>query len=111
MNTKEYDAFVDEVWNGKKTGNEDYDYLKNLFIMTTGIGGESGEVEEKLKKYVRDGFIDEKSLIKELGDVLYYTTKIAHTFGFTLDDIIQTNVDKLKGRVKRGTMHGSGDDR
>lgn len=104
-----YEKFVEETWLGKE--NAEDKELTDLFIMSTGLGGEAREVLENLKKFVRDGTLDKQKLKKELGDVLYYLTTIGRTFGFSLEDIMQANIDKLTNRLAKGTMRGSGDDR
>lgn len=104
---KEYEEFVKKTWLGCKDREDRH--LKDLFIMATGLGGEAGEVLEKLKKFIRDDYLDKETLKKELGDVLYYLTTIAATFGFSLEDIMNGNIDKLTNRLANGTMRGSGD--
>jgi NTP pyrophosphatase (non-canonical NTP hydrolase) len=91
-------------------------YPKGLSIIypTLGLCGESGEVAEKVKKYFRDN-TDLDSLKfqvrKELGDVLWYISNIASDLNISLDDVAITNIDKLKDRVDRNMLHGSGDNR
>ena len=106
--TSAYEAFVVSRW-----GNSHSNVLglSDLFVMTAGLGGETGEVLEKLKKYVRDGEYDRNLFAKELGDVLFYLTAIALRFEFTLEEIMQINVAKLTDRDARGVMRGSGDNR
>lgn len=105
-----YVDFVEECWTSHP-GTRPNDDLRDLTIMGFGIGGECGEVQEKLKKYVRDNFLDLPALIKELGDVLFYWTKICTRFGFLPSEVIAANKAKLNGRAARGTLRGSGDDR
>lgn len=105
----DYEEFVQRVWVGK--GKSAEASLRNLFIASTGLGGETGEVLEKLKKSVRDDVLDREALLKELGDVLYYLTVIARMHGYHLEDVIQGNVDKLTKRLHNNTVHGNGDDR
>lgn len=85
--------------------------LKDLYVMSTGTAGEAGEVMEKLKKYVRDKTLDKETLKLELGDVLYYLSRIASQFGMTLQEVMSANVEKINSRKQRGTMRGSGDNR
>lgn len=85
--------------------------LRDLYIMATGLGGETGEVLEKLKKYVRDGTECRDAMLLELGDVLFYVTRIAQQFGWSLDEVMKANVAKLKNRAARKTLAGSGDER
>ncbi len=81
-----------------------------------GLTGESGEIAEKVKKIIRDdgGVVSEekrKDLIKELGDVLWYLTDMADQLGATLQEVAQTNYEKLESRKSRGQISGSGDNR
>ena len=79
---------------------------------TLGLVGEAGEVAEKTKKMIRDGSnIKKGEIVKELGDVLFYTTAIANYFDTNLQEIININVDKLEDRASRGVLQGSGDNR
>lgn len=80
------------------------------------LNGEAGEVAEKVGKVLRDNdgvFTDElkAGIAAEIGDVLWYCAAIAQDLGFTLDDIANGNILKLKSRLKRGKIHGSGDNR
>ena len=59
----------------------------------------------------RDGSFDPEGIAKELGDVMWYLTMLADTLGYTLDDILKLNLQKLEGREERGTLGGSGDNR
>lgn len=84
----------------------------SLALYALGLTGEAGEVAEKIKKMFRDGtVIDGKGLAKELGDVLWYLTRIGARFGYDLQDILDLNVAKLEDRERRGQRRGSGDDR
>lgn len=89
---------------------------KNIIYPTLGLLGESGEIAEKVKKMIRDdnGKLtkEKKSLmIKELGDVLWYLSQLAHELDTTLDNIAQINIDKLFDRKNRNKLQGSGDTR
>ena len=76
-----------------------------------GLTGEAGEVSEKIKKLFRDNKIDDDAVLKELGDVLFYTVALSNIFGGSLVKIIELNMEKLNERVKNGTLQGSGDNR
>jgi NTP pyrophosphatase (non-canonical NTP hydrolase) len=81
-----------------------------------GLAGEAGEVAEHAKKAIRDdgGTVSEErraAMGKELGDVLWYVAQIASELDLQLDDIAQTNLDKLLSRQRRGVLSGSGDER
>ncbi|GHJ56082.1 hypothetical protein Nm8I071_53890 [Nonomuraea sp. TT08I-71] len=81
-----------------------------------GLVGESGELAEKVKKWVRDldseeSRIDRAGIAKELGDVLWYVAVLADHLDLSLDDIATANLAKLASRQGRGVLGGSGDDR
>lgn len=90
---------------------------ENRFIYTTlGMMGEAGEVSEKVKKIWRDkGKIisneDREEIKKELGDVLWYMSQLAAELDIPFDDVAKTNIEKLQSRLKRGALHGNGDNR
>lgn len=81
-----------------------------------GLNGEAGEVAEKVKKCWRDnnGIFDDnvkKAILKELADTLWYIWACADDMGYTLEDVLQTGITKVKERKETNTVHGSGDDR
>lgn len=68
-----------------------------------GLTGEAGEVSDIIKKHVFHGHdLDKDEIIKELGDVCWYVALLSHAIGVPLEDILQTNVDKLKRRYPEG---------
>jgi NTP pyrophosphatase (non-canonical NTP hydrolase) len=89
---------------------------KRLLIYIMGLSGETGEVSEKFKKMYRDAdgkmsLEFKEDVKKELGDVLWYVSSIAHELGFTLEEVAQANIDKIESRRARNVQHGNGDDR
>jgi NTP pyrophosphatase (non-canonical NTP hydrolase) len=81
-----------------------------------GLAGEAGEVAEHAKKAIRDDagqVTDERraAMAKELGDVLWYVSQLATELGLELDEIADTNLQKLLSRQRRGVLSGSGDER
>ena len=88
----------------------------NPIYPTLGLVGEAGEVADKVKKILRDnkGFFDDKSkdAIKfELGDVLWYISQLSSELGYELEDVANSNLQKLDSRKSRGKIQGSGDNR
>ena len=84
---------------------------ERLIENALGLTGEAGEVSEKIKKLFRDNRIDDDAVLKELGDVLFYTVALSNIFGGSLVKIIELNMEKLNERVRNGTLQGSGDNR
>ena len=55
--------------------------------------------------------VSDEDMIKELGDVLFYTVALANLFKGSLRHVIEQNIRKLDSRQKRGKLQGSGDNR
>lgn len=80
------------------------------------IGGEVGELQNKVKKLIRDGdnaFTHEQmeSLVKEIGDIQWYLAAICTELGIDLGRVAIENIQKLERRKAEGKLQGSGDDR
>jgi len=86
-------------------------------LLYTALGlGETGEVQGKVKKVLRDsnGVVSPETVaaIKgELGDVLWYLSQLSSELGIDLNEVAQSNLDKLADRAARGVLKGSGDNR
>ena len=89
---KTYRRFVQENWKGG--GN----LFKELFLMTSGLMGETGAVIDAMGKEMRDGVDKRDEIGLELGDVLYYLVKIADYYDFTIEELIEMNMKKLNER-------------
>ena len=78
-------------------------YMPNVLYAAIGICGEAGEVSELVKKYAYHGHaIDKDHLARELGDVLWYVSYMAHLFGYSLGEIMAMNQEKLAKRYPDG---------
>lgn len=81
-----------------------------------GLAEEAGEVAGKFAKAIRDesGVISEErkeAIKKELGDVCWFVAELSTLMGFSLEDVMQHNIDKLTSRKSRNVIHGEGDNR
>jgi NTP pyrophosphatase (non-canonical NTP hydrolase) len=106
VDTANYQAFVRESAIFPKRLGIIYCALK--------LAGEAGEVSEKIGKAIRDnGAYDEVTgeLALAPENVTWYITALAAELGSTLEEVIETNVEKLKSRRARGVIQGSGDNR
>lgn len=92
MKVKEFEAHV------QHHAKDDLD----LNYAVIALNGEAGEVAEWYKKAVlrknKIGLTDQ-DLLEELGDVLYYLTRLAQLKGWTLKEVMQANKEKLDKRV------------
>lgn len=96
----------------------------NLMYPALGLAGEAGEVAEKIKKISRNNNVLvpsrldvdvnlalKESIIKELGDVLWYVAAISSELGVSLYDVANKNIEKLLDRQARGVLKSEGDNR
>ena len=68
-----------------------------------GLTGEAGEVADLVKKYIFQGHdLDEEHFAKELGDVLWYVAVGASLKGYSLEQIMEMNIQKLRDRYPDG---------
>ena len=80
-----------------------YHQAESLIYCSLGLAGESGEVVELTKKLIRDdqlNLTDERRerFKEELGDVMWYLANLSKALGFTLEEIADHNIQKLKKR-------------
>lgn len=82
------------------------DSLSNAAL---GIGGESGEFIELVKKHLHHGIpIDHEKAKKELGDILYYVSRACDVFHFNMSEVAAANIEKLRRRYPDGFENGGG---
>ena len=99
---REHDADIYQL-DVLKYAPDYHDYLPNVLYAAIGMCGEAGEVSELIKKYAYHGHtIDTEHLARELGDVLWYVSYLAHLFGYPLGKIMAMNQEKLAKRYPDG---------
>ena len=96
--TNHLHTVVNKTWNFAKRLNSQQDHEQNAIV---GLAAEAGEVLDVGKKRwwhtpKKEGRRDE--LRAELGDVCYYLIKTIDVCGFTLDEVLKENRDKLRAR-------------
>ena len=76
---------------------------QNLVNGCLGLSGETGEVCDIVKKYLFQGHkLERDRIADELGDVLWYVALTAKGIGYSLNDIMEHNIEKLKKRYPNG---------
>ncbi len=91
-------------------------YPSDAFLeyLTLGLASEAGEVSGVVKKYIRqDSSFDtaKEKLVKELGDVMWYWTRLCYELNLNPEDIMEKNIEKLQQRKQKQTLQGDGDER
>lgn len=109
MDTEDYTAFV--ATEGKPT-REDTPHKELVAYAALGLAGEAGEVAELIKKGMRSKLaagtyrasepMNEAKLALELGDPVWYATRLAGLHDMTLGDILEINRMKLIRRNAHG---------
>lgn len=68
-----------------------------------GLAGEAGEVVDYLKKGIfhQHGYLVEH-VQEELGDLLWYVAGLCTQMGFSMESVMERNIDKLKQRYPGG---------
>jgi NTP pyrophosphatase (non-canonical NTP hydrolase) len=86
-----------------RTASNTRDTYKMLQEGLMGLNGEAGECIDILKKYLFQGHgLDRDHLAEELGDVAWYLAVTAHAIGWSFEDILKKNIEKLNKRYPDG---------
>ena len=93
MNEQEYAAFVAAGFTKRHEGTE------GLMHAAIGIGGESGELLDAVKKtWVYGKLLDLDNVVEELGDLEWYMEALRSLIGVNRETVIAANVAKLTRR-------------
>lgn len=77
--------------------------IGGIFNACLGLSGEVGEFNDMIKKWIfHEKPLDVEHAKKEAGDICWYLAMLCESFGWSLDEIMQMNVDKLKARYPEG---------
>lgn len=96
MTGKEYQKLA------MRTCSINNDNKSMLYHGVFGLASEAGEVAGLLQKVYQGHEFDEEHMKKELGDCMWMIAEICTALDFSLDDVMQTNIDKLKARYPDG---------
>ena len=112
-----YADFVDEVTS---QASKDDEYFvesceiieeqgvspERILTAAIGISAEGGEFAEIVKKCMFQGKpMDEDAqyhMKRELGDIMWYVAQACIALDITMDDVIETNIEKLESRYPGG---------
>lgn len=75
---------------------------KRLNHAIFGLTSEAGEVAGILQKVYQGHPFDKEHIKKELGDCLWMIAEACEALDFSLDEVMQINIDKLKARYPDG---------
>lgn len=93
-------ALESNNWNAVLSRVNNIKILR-LLHACAGINTESGELTDILKKHLFYGReIDVTNLKEECGDLIWYINLILDSFGWTWEEVMETNISKLEFRYK-----------
>jgi NTP pyrophosphatase (non-canonical NTP hydrolase) len=69
-----------------------------------GLMNEAGEVGGAFKKEIRDHIDNTELIIDEMGDVLWYLTRLCDVYDIKLSELMVNNMDKLFKRMSEEQM-------
>lgn len=97
MTFNEYQGLAQRTSNPALTQEE---HLLNAML---GLSGETGECCDLVKKGLyQDGREIGDKLFDELSDVMWYIAEAAAAMGWSMDDIAEHNIEKLRRRYPEG---------
>ena len=71
------------MYPGRGTGN-----IEEKTYLTLGMVGETGELSDKVKKVLRDELFGETAVKHELGDILWYWTRLVGANGLKPEEVM-----------------------
>lgn len=99
----------------------------NHAYMINGLTAEVGEINDKIAKAIRKGWIriDDNNIVtldtcpptfwddlyKEVGDCLWFLAGICSVRNISFEEVGWDNINKLASRQQRGVIDGNGDNR
>jgi NTP pyrophosphatase (non-canonical NTP hydrolase) len=96
MNTTEYMQLAQRTSNTKT----DIDKILNGAM---GLNGEAGEVIDIVKKHLFQGHsLDVPNILDECSDIMWYVAELLTGIGYTMDECMNHNINKLKKRFPNG---------
>ena len=111
MTGNEYQKLAMRTNDGESTyrlnlsmAEHDFDYdMGGVIMASLGLSGEVGELNDMIKKWIfHKSDMDITHAKKERGDIMWYVACMAKSFGWSLEEIMQLNIDKLKERYPDG---------
>ena len=85
-----------------RTIRKDMDWMECEFHALHGMVGEIGELHSLYQKVYQGHKIDDEHAKKELGDLLWFIAEYCTAKYWTLEEIMQLNIEKLLARYPEG---------
>lgn len=96
MTGNEYQALA------SRTINKELENSEQKLHALHGMVGEIGEIHSLYQKTYQGHDFDKLHAMKEVGDLLWFIAEYCTVEGFSLDDVMAMNIEKLKKRYPVG---------
>lgn len=94
-----------------KTAGRTYETKDGLQVAILALCGEAGETANEMKKVIEGKKpLDPLTFSLELGDVLWYIAIASHLLGVPLEDVMESNVNKLEARYAIAAINNKRDE-
>lgn len=98
MRARDYQHMA-EAFDNHKTWAKSY-------AAALGLASEAGEVANEYERALREGWTLSRDKVKtELGDVLWNVARLASLNGWSIEDLMDENIDKLTRRYEEAGIH------
>ncbi len=95
MTLDDYVAWATTIHSKATIGDRD----RLLSYTALGLTSEAGEVANEVKRLLRDGTWDADRVAEELGDVIYYWSRLVATTGRKPGEILAASRSKIDAKV------------
>ncbi len=99
MDIKEYQKLCER--SAKKYRDKE----KEIMSWGLGISGEAGDVSGCIKKTYSHKDNQKSGIRENLGDTMWYIAMICNFYGWSLEEVMEENIKKLKRRHPKGFSH------
>lgn len=86
----------------KRTVNGSLSKPEMVLHSLHGMSGEVGEIHSLYQKVYQGHSMDEEHLKKEVGDLMWFIAEFCTANDFSLSEIMEMNIEKLKARFPEG---------
>ena len=86
----------------RRTQNKDLNKIEQKAHALHGLAAEVGEIHGIFQKVYQGHMMDYVALKDELGDLLWFIAETCDVCEFTLEDVAQRNISKLRRRYPKG---------
>ena len=90
---------IEETYTEFTRKTAKYPKRREKEYLMLGLMNEAGEVGGAFKKEIRDRVDNTDLIIDELGDVLWYLTRLCDVYDIKISELMVNNIDKLFNRM------------